>query len=46
VAYLLIEFMQEVCGLEPREYVLSDESYLSELDTAEPERLFAKVREL
>ena len=40
---VLEEFMRRVCGLEPEEYALSDESLLSDLDTIDTDELFEIV---
>jgi hypothetical protein len=40
---VLEEFMRRICGLEPEEYALSDESLLSDLDTIDTDELFEAV---
>jgi hypothetical protein len=43
---LLEDFMRRVCGLEPEDYALSDESLLSDLDTSDADEPFEAVRRL
>jgi hypothetical protein len=40
---VLEEFMRRICGLEPVEYTLSDESLLSDLNTIDADELFEVV---
>jgi len=40
---VLEEFMRRVCGLEPEEYSLSDESLLSDLDMIDTDELVEVV---
>lgn len=40
---VLEEFMRRVCGLEPEEYALSDESLLSDLDMIDTDELVEVV---
>jgi len=43
---LVADFMRRVCGAEPGEYALSDETVLADLDDASGERLAGYVRDI
>jgi hypothetical protein len=40
---VLEDFMRRICGLEPEDYALSDESLLSDMDTTDTDELFKAV---
>lgn len=43
---VVADFMRRVCGAQPGEYALNDQSVLSDLDSADTDRLAAYVRDI